>query len=218
MERMRILMPFLAGALAAQTLVVDRPPSASPERVKVERADGKFVGDSFRVGKEGEVWMIERIRLWAVAPAGQACGRALGDSVEKVTLLGTIDNPPVPGQPVCDCHAVMPLATAPFAKGQSEPVAENIDVARRGDGLWEFDFRNVRWSLPGGSDVLFTLRAVGRGKMCPISTEWSMAGAPAAAGYRLHLLNEKGVPIGPADPEPRPRTAGIQVWARRTQP
>ena len=46
---------------------------------------------------------------------------------------------------------------------------------------------------------------------------WSLAAAPGSADYRLHLLNEKGVPIG-LEPAPRhPRTIDIQVWARRTQ-
>jgi hypothetical protein len=208
---MRLALILLAGTLAAQTLVVDRPLTPAPAAQRIERPDGKFVSDFFRIGRQGEVWMIEAIRVWAIPAKGAACGKELGDSIEKITLLGALDNPPVAGQPVCDCHALIPLAAIPFAGGSSAPAAPK-------GGAWQLDFRDVRWSVPGGSDVLFTLRATGRGsKACPAASRFSLAASPAASDYRLHLLDEKGVPIGPADAAPSPRAIDIQVWAKRTR-
>jgi hypothetical protein len=193
--------------LAAQSLVVDRPATASALPQRIERPDGKILSDFFRIGAAGEVWMIDRIRVWGIAPSGAGCS----DSIEKLTLLGALDNPPVPGQPVCDCHALVALAEIPFPAGNP-----NATVTRKG-GLWQIDVQSVRWSVPGASDVLFTVRATARARPgCRAAAQWSLAASPADPDYRLHLLNEKTVPIGPADAAAQPRTIDVQVWATRT--
>jgi hypothetical protein len=208
---------FAAGGLAAQTLVVDRPLAEPLSRQAIERPGHGFTGDFFRIGASGEVWMIETIRLWAIPARGPACGRELGDSIEKITLLGALDNPPVPGQPVCDCHALIELATVPLQKGASASGNPSVRLSRSG-GAWQLDFQNVRWSVPGGTDVLFTLRATPRvANACHADTEWSLAAAPAPEGYRLHLLDAKGVPVGLAEPAHQPRSLNVQVWARQTK-
>jgi hypothetical protein len=214
---MRLPVLLLAACpLASQTLVVDRPATAAARPQRVERPDGKILSDFFRIGAAGEVWMIDKIRVWAIPATGPACGAELGDSIEKITLLGALDNPPVPGQPVCDCHALVPLAEIPLAKGSSVSGNPNVTLTRR-DGLWQIDVRQVRWSVPAAADVLFTVRATARTKgACRAAAQWSLAATPAVADYRLHLLDEKTVPIGPADAAPQPRTIDVQVWATRT--
>jgi len=183
----------------------------------MERGAKGAYADAFQIGAKGEVWMIDAVRVWAIPAASPACPRELGDQVEKLTLFGALDNPPVPGVPVCDCHALVALATVPLSPGNS--VSGNAKVRLTPEkGAWRLDFQDVRWSVPGGSDVLFSVRATARRRdACPAVAGWSLASTPAAATYRLHLLNEKGVPIGPEPAPKHPRTVNIQVWARRTQ-
>jgi hypothetical protein len=208
----------LALPLAAQTLVVDRPLGDRPAVPQVmERGAKGGYADAFQIGAKGEVWMIDAVRIWALPAASPACSRELGDQIEKVTLFGALDNPPVPGQPVCDCHALVALATVPLAPGRSASGDPNVQLTPE-KGTWRMDFHDVRWSVPGGMDVLFSVRATARRQdACPAVAGWALAAAPGAAGYRLHLLNEKGVPIGVEPAPKRSRTVDIQVWARRTQ-
>lgn len=212
------ILCFLAALpLAAQTLVVDRPLGDRPTVPQIiERGAQGAYADAFRIGAAGEVWMIDSIRLWAI-PA-PACPRQLGDQIEKIGLYGALDNPPVPGQPVCDCHALVALATVPLAPGSSASGNPKAQLTSE-KGVWRLDFQDVRWSVPGGMDVLFSVRVTPRGTDgCHAAAGWSLAATPGAKDYRMHLLNEKGVPIGlePAPPR-RARTVDIQVRARRTQ-
>lgn len=211
-----LLCCALAAPAAAQTLVVDRRPAGSPAIAQViERGAKGAYADAFRIGAAGEVWMIDEVRVWAMPAA--ACSRELGDHLEKITLYGALDNPPVPGQPVCDCHALVALATVPLARGTSAPGNANVQLTPD-KGLLRMDFHNVRWSVPGGMDVLFSVRATARGEdSCGAAAGWSLAAEAAPKAYRLHLLNEKGVPIGLEPVRKRARTVDIQVWARKTQ-
>ena len=209
---------LLALPLAAQSLVVDRPLGDRPPVPQiVERGAKGAFADAFQIGAKGEVWMIDAVRVWAMPAASPACSRELGDQLAKITLFGALDNPPVPGQPVCDCHALVALADVPLTPGGSSSGNAKVQLTPE-KGAWRLDFHDVRWSVPGGMDVLFSVRATARRQdACPAVAGWSLAAAPGAATYRLHLLNEKGVPIG-LEPAPKhPRTVDIQVWARKTQ-
>ena len=201
---------------AAEEPAVDRRPSTPLVGQRVERAGGGFFGDFFRLGKPGEVWMIDAIRLWFVPPRGPACGRELGDSIEKITLLGAIDNPPVPGQPACDCHALVSLAAIHLDRGSSQPRQSAAKLTQEGE-MWRVDFPHVKWSIPAAADALFSLRATPRAKSgCAVEESWSLGTIPAPAGFRLHLLDPKGVPAGLAAEESA-RAVAIQVWANRWQ-
>jgi hypothetical protein len=217
---LRRLIPaiLLVAPVSSQVLVVDRGIGGGARGTQtVERAKG-FYGDAFRIGAAGEIWMIDTVRLWAVPGEGAACPREVGDRIAKVTLLGALDNPPVPGQPVCDCHALVAISSATLAAGGSRSL--NPDVRLSLDkGMWRLDFQQVRWSVPGDMDVLFSVRATARKPgACRADTEWKLAAGPAADGYRLHLLDKAGVPEGLADIEQPPRAIHIQVWAHRTNP
>jgi hypothetical protein len=215
-KRALLFALLAAGAMAGQEPAFDRKPSIPPVPQLIERRpEGSFAG-LFRVGKTGEVWMIDTIRLWFLPPSGPGCGKELGDSVEKITLAGALDNPPVPGQPVCDCHALVPLATVAFDRGSSQPKNSAVKLAFE-DGLSRIDFTQVRWSMPAAADALFQLRATPRAKSsCAVEAGWSLATAPAPPGFRLHLLDKKGIPAGLAAEE-SPRAIAIQVWGR-TEP
>ena len=198
----------LAGNLAAQTLVVDRglPPGEGVSQ-PVERQGKGVLGDSFRVGTAGETWVIDALRVWSPANSSAGCSLKSGGRLEKIALLGALYNPPVPGQPECACHALVQVAKAPGAQ------------LTAGGRLWQIDFRNVRWSVPGGMDVLFSVRALARPQAA--CGAWSLnataAGSASAAGsgYRLRGFDKDAVPEGFAVSPDRPLWINVQVWAHR---
>ena len=207
----------LASSLHAQEPVVDRGLSTGkPVWQRIELAGQGFLGDSFPLGTAGEIWMIDAIRLWAAPTrAAASCSRNLGDALEKITLLGALENKPIPGQPECDCHALVAVATAALQKTISASANRDVEITSS-NGLWQIDFRNVRWSLPGGQEVLFSLRATDRPKAaCPVADAWSLAAVPANAGDRLRKFNAKGVPDGFAEGAPQPVRISVQVWAHK---
>ena len=228
------------SSLAAQVLVADRglpagKPVSQPIELAGELAGKGFLGDSFRVGAAGEIWMIDTIRLWAALQSSASCSRNLGDlnpgdvkpgdvkpgdlnlgdALEKITLLGALENQPVPGEPECDCHALVAVVTAALQK--TSPASANREVEiTAGKGVWQIDFRNVRWSMPGGHEVLFSMRATDRPETaCPLAATWSLAAAPATSGYRLRRFNQKGVPEGFAEAAAEPVRISVRVWAHR---
>lgn len=206
-----------AGGVAAQVLVADRGlPPGKPASQPIELAGKGFLGDSFRVGNAGEVWMIDTIRLWATPKIEAAsCSQNLGDHLEKIALLGALENQPVPGQPECDCHALVAVATANLQKGSSDSANRDVQIDRA-NGLWQIDFRNVRWSIPGGLEVLFSVRATDRPKAaCKLAGDWSLAAAPGNGGDRLRRFKLSGVPEGFAEAAPETVRISVQVWAHR---
>ena len=215
------LLPILAiaGKLVAQTLVVDRglPPSGAAP-LAVERGAGKgFFGDSFQVGARDQVWVLDTIRVWVAAAAGSACPKAPGDLVEKIVLLGALDNPPVPGQPACACHALIRIAAADFAPGASTPADPHVKLSAEG-GWWRLDFGNLRWSVPGGVDILYAVRAASRpgaAENCTVEKGWSLAASPASAGWRLFTFDKDALEDG-FSARDQPRWFNVRVWAHRS--
>jgi hypothetical protein len=208
----------LALPLAAQTLVVDRPLADGPGLAQaVERGAKGAYADAFRIGAAGQVWMIQTVRVWAIPSSAPSCPRELGDQVEKITLYGALDNPPVPGVPVCDCHALVALATAALQPGSGASTNPGVIVTPE-KGMYRLDFRDVRWSVPGDSETLFTVRVTSRRpQSCNAAAGWALAAARAKPEYRLHLLNDKGVPVGLEPARREPRMVHVQVWAERTK-
>jgi hypothetical protein len=208
----------MAAPLVARVLVVDRAPASGANASQPVERVGGFLGDSFRVGAAGETWMLDAIRLWTPAAPPNSCPVELGDRIAKLTLLGALDNPPIPGQPACDCHALVPIASAALGAGGSRSLNPGVRLTLE-DRLWRIDFDPVRWSVPGGVDALFSLRASPRkDDACRAAESWSLSAGPADIGYRLHLLDKSGVPQGLAEAARPPRAIHIQVWGHRTQP
>jgi len=224
---MRILLTLpvaaaLAGRLASQTLVVDRglssgggAPKGRPERV--ERAGNQgFLGDSFKVGASGETWVLDTIRVWASPGEAPSCPKLPGDRLEKITLLGALDNPPVPGQPACACHALVTIASAALEPGAAGPANSSVKLAPLG-ALWRLDFENLRWSVPGGLDVLYAVRATARSNpACNAGKNWALSASPAAAGWRLFTFDKDALEDG-FSAKDQPRWFNLQVWAHRSQ-
>jgi len=100
-------------------------------------------------------------------------------------------------------------------KGGSRSVNRAVTVTPLA-GLWQIDFRDVHWSVPGGVDVLFTVRAADRASQsCPAGKMWSLAASPAGPEYRLRLFDKDRVPAGFAEPASAAKQIRIQVWAHK---
>ena len=161
---------MLAWSARGQMLVVDRAPQGAGAAVKV--ASG-FVGDHFSLGAAGEVWVIDSVRVWVVP----------GKSSAKVTLFGGIEAPPPkPGDPECDCHNLMPIQSTAMIAGAA------------------FDFKDVRWSVPGGSQIQFgVLGLVPRGV--------------TGGSHQLKKFDAKGKLLGEREGGAGKTGIAVQVWA-----
>ncbi|MCU1237171.1 MAG: hypothetical protein JWP63_5138 [Candidatus Solibacter sp.] len=203
--------------LAAQTVVVDRAISAAPSASTqaVEREGGGFFGDTFRIGAAQDVWKIDAIRVWVAKDTSATCPAKLGDQISKITLLGALENTPVPGEPECRCHALIPVRSAAIEKGGDRSVAPNVKITSAG-AFWQVDFLDVRWSLPGDTTVLYAVRATaGPSASCKAAQALRLSASPADAGYRLRRFDKDLVPEGPADVAAAPKWFNVQVRAHK---
>jgi len=154
-------------------LMVDRAPQPSGSPVK---APSGFIGDHFVLGAAGEVWVIDTIRVWA----------APGKSSAKVALFGGIEAPPAkPGEPECDCHNLMQIQAK--APGPGGPV----------------DFKQVSWSVPGGSQIQFGVMGVALQSM-------------TAGEHQLKKFDSKGKLLGELEGADKSTGIAVQVWAHLT--
>src|SRR5215467_9989610 len=108
MRRFLLLMTLGLAACVpsfAQALVFDRGPQTPPHRAAAWTKDAKgLVADDFRIGKSGEIWMIDRIRVWAVVHSAKAVPAEL---YSNLTLFGGLVDPANSNKPRppedCDC-------------------------------------------------------------------------------------------------------------------
>jgi len=108
----------------------------------------------------------------------------------------------------------MPVVAAPLEKGSGRFLNRTVTLTPAA-ALWQIDFRDVRWSVPGGLDVLFAVRAQTRvGQACDAGKSWSLASA-GEADYRLRLFDKDLVPAGFAEPASPGRQIRVQVWAKK---
>ena len=191
------LVRFLLFALAVSGSLAAQP---QPLSIPVEQEKG-FLGDSFKLGVQRENWMMDSIRLCAIldtSPA-RATGKP-GDRIAKRTLHGGLYNPPVPGQPECDCHSLVPVISAPVEKGGSR-FAHRSSMLTAEAALWQIDFKDVPWRVPSGLDVLVPSRAESRAAQA----------YPADPDHRLRFFDKALVPAGFAGPMSPLRQLQIQV-------
>jgi hypothetical protein len=188
-------LALLPTILKAQALVFERVVSTSPQYIR-SKDDKSFLADDFRVGKKGEGWMIDRVRIWA----------ARDGSYSAVTLFGGLLEPTLGKQAKsandCDCHGIIrSIKTV------------NIDRNALHDSKPSpIDFNDVRWSVPGGTDVQFGVKAM---------TGSGGSGQPkallnaAVAGERDHLrvFDSEGKFQSLFASAPAPQRIAIQVWA-----
>jgi hypothetical protein len=122
-----------------------------------------FIANDFVVGAAKGDWVIDRIRLWAVADPKAPSPRALGDIVKKISLLGGIARDlPKPDQPPgadCDCHNLPVLKSTSIEPGSNTAGNRDVEIASgpqiHGSPTWQIDFNDLRWSVPGGIRIQF---------------------------------------------------------------
>jgi hypothetical protein len=198
MDRMLKLFVLLlaglasAGELCAQPMLIfDRAPSASSNQLLgVKKADG-FVADDFELGAVKEDWVIDNIRLWAVADPKAPSAHGLGDLFKKISLLGGIaPDLPLP-VPDCDCHN-LPVLKVAAIKSESN-ATDNRDVeisegvAVEESPSWQIDFKDLKWSVPGGTRIQFEVLAEPYSGYALFDL-----GTPAEAGDHLRVFSSVG--------------------------
>jgi hypothetical protein len=101
----------------------------------------------------------------------------------------------------------MPIVSASPSGPDVRIVPEN--------GLWRVEFKNLRWSMPGGMDVLFTVKPAARANAaCAIERTWSLATSAPEDGHRLRTFDEHAVP---EDYLATPSPIALQVTAHRSE-
>jgi len=159
--------------------------------------------------------VIDHIRLWAVPDPNvtSPSSPAAGDLFKKITLYGGIaPEAPPPDQPAsveCDCHNIPVLKTAGFQPGSNSTDNHDVTVSshKQDDGteLWQIDFENLKWSVPGAKSIQFGVLAEG------LNSTWYDLAYPAADGQHLRLFSSAGKLQGPFDAQ-GPARMNIQVW------
>jgi hypothetical protein len=186
----------LNGGLSAQVLLIDRGPSTGNRgglalreanlRAAWTEESGHFVGDEFSIGSAGEVWFIDTLRTRVLVD------ETPGHLFDKLTLFGGIAGQPLTAeQAECACHSVTTIKTA------SASGAPDVSVTRAASQppgyqeggktfrLWEIEFRNVRWSVPGGVGLQFALKA-------ETSHAWFNYASPIQTPHRLRVFDGAG--------------------------
>src|SRR5205807_10541209 len=78
---------LITATSRADSLVFNRGLANSPSQSVAWTKDAKaFLADDFRIGKKGESWMIDRLRMWSLSAPGS--NAMPGDLYSKMTLFG----------------------------------------------------------------------------------------------------------------------------------
>lgn len=221
-------MVVFAARSLEPVLLVDRGlPDSSTTALRVgwSANDGLLVTDHFKIGQAGEPWVIDKVRTWASLAVQNGKPSTLGDMFEKVTLYGGLETetPPATTQAAaaeCACHGPVPIVAAELRRGSNLSQNPQVQFTRLSD-LWQADFRNLRWNVPGGTSVQFGISGVGRAIQGQAQKPvwWSHASATSGT-HQFRLFETGGSPVVvPANSElPSDNSVGInvQVWGHRT--
>jgi hypothetical protein len=215
----QIVLVFFAssGCLGAQTLIFDRGLPASADILIGWTDDTQhFIGDDFIVGGPEDVWIIDRIRTWVSVEAKD--GILLGDIFQKITLFGGLAGDPTSSNKgaECACHDTLPLKIANLDGNASDnPDIQFSQVHNL--KVWQIDFNNLRWSVPGGAKLQFGINAISR----PLSNQKSFnkllhCASVVQGKHSLRVFNQSGklesfLENSGAIPE-KSATLNIQVW------
>ncbi len=122
-----------------------------------------FMGDDFTIGKPGEKWVIDSIRVWTVPGLGTPPALHLGDYFADTRLyFGSGED-------------VSPVVTAQLTAGSDETSNANVKVTDaiangaqlyddfgKGLRIWQVDFQNLNLSAEGGTKYTFGVWGMGR--------------------------------------------------------
>jgi len=198
MDRMLKLFVLLLAGLASAVelcaqpmLIFDRAPSASSNQMLgVKKSEG-FLADDFELGAAKEDWVIDHIRLWAVADPKAPAPHGLGDLFKKISLLGGIaPDLPLP-VPDCDCHNLPALKVATIEPGSDATDNRDVEISPAATvertQSWQIDFKDLKWSVPGGTRIQFGVLAE------PYTGyAWHDLATPAEAGQHLRIFSSVG--------------------------
>jgi hypothetical protein len=218
--------------LPGAALLVDRGlpgVRSAPLLVGWSENEGVFVTDHFTVGEPGELWVIDKVRTWAVPDLQPGRPDTLGDLFERVTLYGGLESetPPATAQAAaaeCACHGPVSIAEAQLRPGSNLSRNPQVVLTPVTDGgspnLWQADFLNLRWNVPGGLNVQFGVFGTGR----PIPGQnrkhvWFSHASAIGGKHQFRLFETGGSPVVPMNSGlPSDQSVGInvQVWGHRT--
>ncbi len=210
-----LAVPALTFGLSAQLLIAHRPRSSGANQyLGLPKGTEGFLADDFQVGVAGEDWVIDHIRLWAVPDPKLITAHAPGELFAKITLFGGIaPEPPTPNEVHCDCHNLPALRTAFFERGGASfnTPHDSLTLARQADGadIWQIDFEDLKWSVPGAKAIQFGVIAEPRSAGKVPSLYW--VASAAEGGQHLRVFTSDGKfqkPFGDKDVS----RINIQVW------
>jgi len=196
-------------------LILDRAPTAaSVESLGMTQRTDAFIADDFVIGAAKEDWIIDRIRLWAVADPKAPSPRALGDLVKKISLLGGIaPDLPKPNQPPgtdCDCHNLPVLKSTSIEPGSNTAGNRDVEVANgpqiHGSPTWQIDFNDLRWSVPSGVRIQFGVFAEPNS-----GRTWYNLATPSDPAEQLRVFSSTGK-FEKAFTSPSPARINVQAW------
>jgi hypothetical protein len=196
--------------------------------------DGILVTDHFMLGEPGELWVIDKVRIWAVPGLQFGTQNALGDFFERITLYGGLEseNPPATPQAAtaeCACHGPIPIAATPLRGGANvsqspqvvlTPVTYAGGASYQEEGrslsIWQIDFQDLRWNVPGGLSIQFGALGLGRpGTGQKGRHVWFNHASTTSGKHQFRLFETGGSPVVPPDGVlPADESVGInvQVW------
>jgi len=212
---------LVTQAAYGQALLVDRTLPADQDGAAPLGVPHGFLGDHFQVGARGEVWVIDSLAVWAVADPSAGFEPRLSDLYESVSLFGGIESQlPTRGQPDCSCHKLValqrgtlqPSADAPTPPGYASPWMHRA---------WRVEFRDLKWSVPGGLPIQFGVLATGR----PTAAlgqryTWFNHAAEDGGAHDLRLFDEDGNLLGryaPKELQPNPSLGWFPTRRRRSR-
>jgi hypothetical protein len=133
----------------------------------------------------------------------------------------------------CACHGPVVVAATEMSPGSYTPRSPRVVLtpvtyadgsSYREDGrsleLWQVDFRDLRWSVPGGMNVQFGVFGLSRTTSVGSSkSTWYSHASRTTGKHEFRLFRTGGKPFVPADgTHSRSDSIGInvQVWGHMT--
>jgi hypothetical protein len=185
------LLILIPCCVSAQTLLLDRGilPESDTRIIGIDSKadDGSLTGDDFTIGREGETWVIDRIRVWVMSK--NASSMALGARFQGITFLGGLANDQDTAE--CACHNLIPLKIGTL----SENGSTNADIVVSQGGTpnrWQVDFQNFRWSVPGVVKIQFAIKASPRSSQNNSTPRLLVAAVPVRGEHSLRVLTKEG--------------------------
>lgn len=121
-----------------------------------------FVGDDFVIGKAGEKWVVDTLRVWAVPGAYGEDPANLGDVYQDVRLYvggAEGDLTPVATGRLERGSNVVEGADIVITEAADVPLYENFGAALK---VYQIEFRNLNLRVEGGARYRFGAWGMGR--------------------------------------------------------